>query len=745
MLRSLCRFGVVAAFAAVLINGCGDSKSNSNTPIDKKGEEGVELCKDGKDNDGDTMIDCADPGCQVLTACATGADGGLGPPGTEETIAACQDGKDNDNDGSVDCADTNCAGLVICVGNDGGAPGDCNCDDNLACTADTCNATTKVCGHTVKPKACVIDGQCYAENDKQGSLCQVCDPATSPTKWTPIVGGCQIGGLCYRKGEKDSTGCQICDPARSATSWSAVTTPGCIVGGRCYADGEKDTTGCDVCNVAVSTTSLQDAKAACNINGQCYQENDKHPNIACSNVVCNSLVSSTAWTVLGDECLIGGECFAANEKRYDGCAACVPSQSKTTWTSSTYDCNIGGFCYTNGETHPSGSCTSAICDKATSTSSWTIKGDECLISNRCYQIGDKTSNGCQECMPLLSKTSWSSVNAGCSIGGSCYTNGAAHPSPTCKTTTCNTSITSSAWTIGGSECLIAGQCYAAGDKAPGSCQECIPTTSKTSWTPSPNSCVINGTCYTNGTPHPDASCTGLGVTCNGAVSTTNWTISGTTGCVIGDKCYTNGTLDPTGCAKCDTAVSKTSWTPQATCSNIVIAALNGAYNGNLGGLAGANSLCANGAATAGYGGTWKAFISTSTQNLGSLVTGTNATSMPVVNIKNETLFSSWSAMLASGSGYFYSAPYYPYMYAFNGKNITTTNATPSSPPWTDGDGWTGTLPNGNVNTGYTCNDWIDSTINYRGQTTELDNRYLLLQESPNYCNYTAAVLCVRIP
>lgn len=57
-------------------------------------------CSDGVDNDGDGLIDCADPDCDGSAVC-----------GPEDTDARCKDGVDNDGDGFVDCEDKDCIGF----------------------------------------------------------------------------------------------------------------------------------------------------------------------------------------------------------------------------------------------------------------------------------------------------------------------------------------------------------------------------------------------------------------------------------------------------------------------------------------------------------------------------------------------------------------------------------------------------------------------------------------------------------
>jgi hypothetical protein len=98
-------------------------------------------CSDGIDNNCDMRIDCADPGCQGISRTCTLTGGCMGPgvqqwdcatrtwgdcvgaQATENTVATCSDGKDNDCDGKIDCAEDSCndihvsctAGVDICV------------------------------------------------------------------------------------------------------------------------------------------------------------------------------------------------------------------------------------------------------------------------------------------------------------------------------------------------------------------------------------------------------------------------------------------------------------------------------------------------------------------------------------------------------------------------------------------------------------------------------------------------------
>lgn len=66
-------------------------------------------CSDGKDDDGDTVADCADSDCKPDPACK--ADGK-----PEDSAARCSDWIDNDQDGVPDCDDSECQRLPVCAG-----------------------------------------------------------------------------------------------------------------------------------------------------------------------------------------------------------------------------------------------------------------------------------------------------------------------------------------------------------------------------------------------------------------------------------------------------------------------------------------------------------------------------------------------------------------------------------------------------------------------------------------------------
>lgn len=83
------------------LNSCGECAVE---PPGGCGGGQPEICTDGIDNDGDSLIDCADiADCSADPTCQSGS------------AENCKDGADNDNDGNIDCADTDCTGTAECT------------------------------------------------------------------------------------------------------------------------------------------------------------------------------------------------------------------------------------------------------------------------------------------------------------------------------------------------------------------------------------------------------------------------------------------------------------------------------------------------------------------------------------------------------------------------------------------------------------------------------------------------------
>ena len=139
---------------------------------------GPEICNNGRDDDGDGFIDCADSDCAADPSCACS----MAP---ESGDAACSDGRDNDCDGFVDCADSDCALARICCRPTGAeadartcADGrDDDCDGLTDCADPGCAAQPMCCHATAAREigvaACTdgVDNDCDGVSDCNDSDC----------------------------------------------------------------------------------------------------------------------------------------------------------------------------------------------------------------------------------------------------------------------------------------------------------------------------------------------------------------------------------------------------------------------------------------------------------------------------------------------------------------------------------------------------------------------------------------------
>jgi len=559
---------------------------------------------------------------------------------------------------------------------DRGAAGEMDMRRLLGQESHPCNTTLAVVcvGALVLPT--------YGPCTTPGTVCTATDPcAIDPT--------CGADGLCHAKGLmqcQDELTCteDTCDGQGGCLF--KVKTGECLIGGQCYKQGDPDPSGCASCDPSTSQEDWTPLADACMAGGKCYKKGDFDPTTGCN--VCDPGQGTDGWTPRTDDhCKIGGKCYSSGDKHPDGCAVCDPTQSVVAWTASGNDCLIDGQCVAPGVTDPTGCNT---CDPTVSKTGWSpVKGTICKIDGKCYKPGDKHPDGCAECDPT---------------------------------------VTGLAWTPKGTDCLISNKCYAAGSKDPSGCNICDAAQDPTAWSPiTAPLCKIGSQCYAKGDMHPQGC-----ASCDPAASATGWTVV-TNDCLIDDTCYQSGAAKPTGCGICDPLQSKTSWSPLAGCFDIVLVALNEAHTGNLGGIAGADALCAAQATGAGFKGTYKAFLSGTGRDVKDLITG-NAASFIVMNSKGEQLFSSWSQMFTSSS---WSSG--KFIYSFDGKKVDEN--TGASPDWYDAQNWTGSVAAGTINTSSNCQSWTSDASIDSGASGELD-MYKLVSGYSQACSQTLAVVCV---
>ncbi len=147
-----------------------------------------EVCDNGQDDDGDSLIDCEDPGCILDPACPESA--------------LCDDGLDNDSDGLIDCADPDCGTAEGCCLTDA------DCDDGNACTADVCTQGVCVSG----PPTCSDGDPCTVDG---------CDPVAGCQN-VPYEGCSFIYANAFECGDTDFT-TQVLS---GAVAWKVDALPG---------------------------------------------------------------------------------------------------------------------------------------------------------------------------------------------------------------------------------------------------------------------------------------------------------------------------------------------------------------------------------------------------------------------------------------------------------------------------------------------------------------------------------------
>ncbi|MGL1904418.1 MAG: fibro-slime domain-containing protein [Fibrobacterales bacterium] len=128
-------------------------------------EENTEtFCRDSIDNDDDDLIDCDDPGCSSFVFCQ---------PPLENTAQQCDDGLDNDEDGLIDCDDHDyCDQFVVCQEKHENTLAQCSDDidndedDLVDCDDDGCKDLT-VCLLLENNDLLCTDG---IDNDENGLI-----------------------------------------------------------------------------------------------------------------------------------------------------------------------------------------------------------------------------------------------------------------------------------------------------------------------------------------------------------------------------------------------------------------------------------------------------------------------------------------------------------------------------------------------------------------------------------------------
>ncbi|XP_061444267.1 collagen alpha-1(XVIII) chain-like isoform X2 [Rhineura floridana] len=164
-----------------------------------------------------------------------------------------------------------------------------------------------------------------------------------------------------------------------------------------------------------------------------------------------------------------------------------------------------------------------------------------------------------------------------------------------------------------------------------------------------------------------------------------------------------------------------------------LAALNVPLTGDMNGIGGVDLQCYRQSQQAKLHGTFRAFLSSSTQSLVSIVKRTDR-SLPVVNLKGQLLAKSWNSLFISAGSSFNSAGF-P-IYTFNGINVMV------DPTWTSKAVWHGVKQRGGQAENQDCQDWRTASSQLKGLASP-PIRGKFLTAHTHSCSEPLIVLCVE--
>uniref|UniRef100_A0A3Q3KH34 Collagenase NC10/endostatin domain-containing protein n=1 Tax=Monopterus albus TaxID=43700 RepID=A0A3Q3KH34_MONAL len=161
-------------------------------------------------------------------------------------------------------------------------------------------------------------------------------------------------------------------------------------------------------------------------------------------------------------------------------------------------------------------------------------------------------------------------------------------------------------------------------------------------------------------------------------------------------------------------------------------ALNAPQTGNMRGIRGADFLCFQQARAVGLKGTFRAFLSSKLQDLYTIVRRSDRDGFPILNLKDQVLFSSWESIFNDASRMRENVP----MYSFDGRDILRDSA------WPEKMVWHGSSNKGHRQTDHYCETWRAGDRAVTGLASSLQSGHLLQQTSSS-CSGSYIVLCIE--
>jgi hypothetical protein len=359
---SLAYQSLLLTIVSALLVACGTGGSDSpklsivdvaevvTIDIEVADEECVPFC-DG--------VLCGDDGCEGSCGeCGEGLTcvaGGC-------AVLACSEGEDCDDGDACSwddvCLEGVCAGTLY------------SCDDELDCTADTCDGDGE-CEHDIKNGWCLINGECSGEGDSHPSnSCQECMTAVSNSEWAnDDTNECD-----------DSNACVHGEYCLDGECESGEETEDCNDGNGCTADSCAPDSGCTYENLE---SSCDDGDActdgdSCSGGGCSGDSVDCNDGSPCTVDSCESASGCTYTDAPGD-CDDGNECTAG-----DSCSEGVCEGG------ASLDCDDGNPCTGDG-------CNSEIGCTHEAVSGSCSDGNSCTVGDSCSGGECQGGNGALDC------------------------------------------------------------------------------------------------------------------------------------------------------------------------------------------------------------------------------------------------------------------------------------------------------------------------------------------------------------
>lgn len=390
---------------------------------------GSETCQAGICQPSPTLLDCSDNnpctvdscdpllGCRHLavpggTACS---DGDVCNGAETCHSGTCGTGTALDCDDNDACTSDSCNGLSGCIHAPIAGCISCttpaDCDDSNPCTSDLCNASA--CSNPPAPDgtACSDGDAC---NGAETCLTGSCSPGTAPNCDDNNVctsDSCEAGTGCVHSPLLDGTACPngtLCDGAEACLAGICVagTVLGCDDGNPCTTDNCLALSGCEHTPVANGTSCTDNN--ACNGAETCQAGTctagappDCDDNNACSTDSCNP-ASGCAHGFLanGTQCGNNSVCDGLETCQGGSCATAPPLNCDDNNACTVDDCNalsgcthtpISGCrpCSNNNDCNDGDPCTTDMCNSNVCQNANRANGASCSDGDQC--------NGAETC------------------------------------------------------------------------------------------------------------------------------------------------------------------------------------------------------------------------------------------------------------------------------------------------------------------------------------------------------------